>query len=315
MADRSRRKRGVERKPSARSGAAQVVPGGVAQEARLRWRRTEAQPGKAGRPRLIDRDASLLEDLEGLLEPHSLDQPPLVWTCHSTRDLADELAARGHQISQRSLVALLHHLGFDLRGKHKRHEEQAAAAANAQLERILGSVLEFRRRRQPMVFVEVKPLRRRQPSPAFRARLEVEIARHATETLKQWWQRRGRSAFPRARSLLVVTSYRGPAAALPVLWLDSLAELAGSFGLELQVRHFPAATTRWTDLSGGMTREVAYQGRPALDVAVHTIAATPQRLRLARAAQGGNGHGKNGKMLKAIQLPAAWNYTVAATTD
>src|SRR5207244_7724190 len=128
--------------------------------------------------------------------PQQLKHPPLQWTCKNTRQLANELCALKHRITQRSLVGLLHQLEFDLRGKHKRPKEHGPQATNGQFRKILQSVLEFRRRGQPMVFVEVKNLRKpRNLSAGHQARVEAETARHAIETLKCWWQRRGRRAF------------------------------------------------------------------------------------------------------------------------
>lgn len=59
-------------------------------------------PG-GGRKRLIDIDASLLADLDALVEPTSRGDPmsPLRWTCKSTTRLAAELTRSGHRVSQR----------------------------------------------------------------------------------------------------------------------------------------------------------------------------------------------------------------------
>jgi len=58
------------------------------------------RPG-AGRPRLSQRDPRLLEDLQCVLEPVTRGDPeaPLLWTSKSTRHWAEELVARGHQVS------------------------------------------------------------------------------------------------------------------------------------------------------------------------------------------------------------------------
>src|SRR5258708_8671124 len=55
----------------------------------------------AGRPRLGQQDARLLRDLRALLEPMTRGNPrsPLLWTCKSTRTLADEFVRLGHRIS------------------------------------------------------------------------------------------------------------------------------------------------------------------------------------------------------------------------
>ena len=63
------------------------------------------KPG-GGRKRTVDQDATLLHDLEQLVEPVSRGDPesPLRWTCKSVRKLAAELNRQGHQVSHR-LVA------------------------------------------------------------------------------------------------------------------------------------------------------------------------------------------------------------------
>ena len=58
---------------------------------------------------MADKRASLLSDLDALVEPTSRGDPmsPLRWTCKSTHRLAVELKAKGHQVSQRTICDLL----------------------------------------------------------------------------------------------------------------------------------------------------------------------------------------------------------------
>jgi hypothetical protein len=39
---------------------------------------------------------------------------PLLWTCKSTRQLAEALEAKGHTVSHRTVGKLLHCLGYSL---------------------------------------------------------------------------------------------------------------------------------------------------------------------------------------------------------
>jgi hypothetical protein len=59
-----------------------------------------------GRKTTISQDASLLRDLESLVEPTTRGDPesPLRWTCKSLRNLAEELQRTGHRVSHQ-LVA------------------------------------------------------------------------------------------------------------------------------------------------------------------------------------------------------------------
>jgi hypothetical protein len=77
-----------------------------------------------GRKRLVDKDETLRRDLEALVEPVTRGDPqsPLRWTSKSTRKLAEELQARGHQIEARTVAGLLTALGSRLQALRKTRE-------------------------------------------------------------------------------------------------------------------------------------------------------------------------------------------------
>jgi len=60
------------------------------------------KPG-GGRKRTAEQDATLVRDLEHLIEPLSRGDPesPLRWTCKSVRKLAQELGRQGHRVYRR----------------------------------------------------------------------------------------------------------------------------------------------------------------------------------------------------------------------
>ena len=72
-----------------------------------------------GRKRTVDIDATLLQDLELLVDPLTRGDPesPLRWTCKSVRKLAAELKRKGHSTSHRMVAELLHELGYSLQGQ------------------------------------------------------------------------------------------------------------------------------------------------------------------------------------------------------
>lgn len=81
------------------------------------------RPG-AGRKRLVEKDPTLLGDLERLVDTDSRGDPeqPLRWTARSLRTLAEELRAQGHHISARSVAPLLRELGYSLQANAKLRE-------------------------------------------------------------------------------------------------------------------------------------------------------------------------------------------------
>jgi hypothetical protein len=104
---------------SASSPRYRAAPGGGARMARISGlsrptvyagvRELDAPPDPRGRirrpgggpPRLVERQPGLLQALDELVDPSTRGDPesPLRWTCKSTRQLADALAAQGFRVS------------------------------------------------------------------------------------------------------------------------------------------------------------------------------------------------------------------------
>jgi transposase len=127
--------------------------GDPAPEASQRLRR----PG-AGRKRLTDADRQLSHDLRALVESTTRGDPesPLLWTCKSCRNLADELAQQGHRVSYRTVTTLLHELGYSLQANRKMHEGGDHPDRDAQFAHINRKVKAFQRRGRPVVSVDTK---------------------------------------------------------------------------------------------------------------------------------------------------------------
>src|SRR5262249_29649312 len=91
------------------------------------------RPG-GGRPFAEADDPTLLRDLESLVDPVTRGDPmsPLRWTCKSTRNLAEELQGRGHEVSHQTVAVLLRCLGYSLQANRKTREGSAHPDRNAQ---------------------------------------------------------------------------------------------------------------------------------------------------------------------------------------
>ena len=115
------------------------------------------RPG-GGRPLLEVDDATLLRDLEQLVDPTTRGDPmsPLRWTCKSTRQLADALHAQGHGVSHQTVATLLRDLGYSLQANRKTREGSSHPDRNAQFAFINRQVLAFQKRQQPVVSVDTK---------------------------------------------------------------------------------------------------------------------------------------------------------------
>ena len=111
-----------------------------------------------GRQLAIEKDITLLVDLEALLEATSAGMPdaPLRWTSKSTRKLAAELQAMGHRASHSLVGDLLHELGYALQAHRKSREGTQHPDRDAQFHYLSEQVQQARQRGEPAISVDTK---------------------------------------------------------------------------------------------------------------------------------------------------------------
>lgn len=115
------------------------------------------RPG-AGRKRATTHDATLLRDLDALVEPTAPGDPdsPLRWTSKSVRTLAVALEGLGHHVSHTVIAELLHDLGYSLQGNVKTREGAQHPDRDAQFRYIADLVRRKQGRHQPTISVDTK---------------------------------------------------------------------------------------------------------------------------------------------------------------
>jgi hypothetical protein len=81
------------------------------------------KPG-GGRKKKSIQDPTLVVDLKRLVEPVTRGDPmqPLLWTTRSLRNLANELANKGHEVCPTVVGDLLHGMGYSLQANSKTRE-------------------------------------------------------------------------------------------------------------------------------------------------------------------------------------------------
>jgi hypothetical protein len=111
-----------------------------------------------GRKPLVDQDPSLLRDLETLVDPVTRGDPmsPLRWTCKSAAKLAEELTARGHHVSERSVNRLLHAVGYRLQSNRKTVGGSDHPDRDAQFRHINQWAKAFQGQGQPVISIDTK---------------------------------------------------------------------------------------------------------------------------------------------------------------
>jgi len=132
-------------------GTQELKSGELVESGRVR------HPG-GGRKTAVEKDPTLLRDVESLVEPTVSGNPesPLLWTSKSVRKLAAELRAMGHNISFRTVADVLRDAGYALQSNRKAQEGRSHPDRDAQFRHINRTVLAFQRKAQPVISVDTK---------------------------------------------------------------------------------------------------------------------------------------------------------------
>jgi hypothetical protein len=108
---------------------------------------------------LIERDATVLDDLKRLVEPETMGDPmrPLLWVSKSHEKLAAQLVAMGHTISPNSVAKLLvEKLEYSRQTNRKTLDGRNHPDRNAQFEHINSTVVAAQAAGQPVISVDTK---------------------------------------------------------------------------------------------------------------------------------------------------------------
>ncbi len=112
----------------------------------------------SGRPALIAKHTTLLEDLRRLLEPATLGDPmrPLRWVSKSHAKLAAALCAMGHQIAKSSIPKRLETLDYRRQVHRKTLAGSRHPDRDAQFEHINAAVLAMQAAGKPVISIDTK---------------------------------------------------------------------------------------------------------------------------------------------------------------
>jgi hypothetical protein len=127
------------------------VVAGIEPSARLR------APGGGDKP-LIDKQPGLLEALDELVHPETRGNPMslLRWTSKSSTKLAADLVGRGFEVSSRTVLRLLHRLGYSLQANAKVTEGRQHPDRDAQFRYLNDTAQGFIDDNQPAISVDTK---------------------------------------------------------------------------------------------------------------------------------------------------------------
>jgi hypothetical protein len=151
-----------------------------------------------------------------------------------------------------------------------------------------------------------------------------DTAEFAVETIRRWWRTMGQTQYPQARKLLITADGGGSNSSRCRLWKWCLQQLSNETGLEIEVCHFPPATSKWNKIEHRMFCHITqnWRGKALVshEVVVELIAATTTQKGLRIKAERDTGHYEKGKIptdaeLESIRLVpdtfhGDWNYSI-----
>ncbi len=107
---------------------------------------------------LIDKQPGLLEALDKLVHPATRGNPMslLRWTSKSSTNLAEDLARQGFRVSSRTVLRLLHQLGYSLQANAKVTEGRQHEDRDAQFRYLNDTAAAFIDDDQPAISVDTK---------------------------------------------------------------------------------------------------------------------------------------------------------------
>ena len=152
-------------------------------------------------------------------------------------------------------------------------------------------------------------------------------AAFAVESIRRWWNTRGRLDYPAATRLLITADAGGANSADSTLFKMDLAAFADQSGLSVTVMHFPPGTSKWNKVEHRLFSRITHslRGRPltSYEVLLQSISATRTRTGLTvSAVLDENGYPTGRKLTRAERKAAEqrverdafhgeWNYTIA----
>ncbi len=78
--------------------------------------------------------------------------------------------------------------------------------------------------------------------------IDHDTAEFAVESIRRWWQQRGKTLYPGKRRLLITADGGGSNGVRNRLWKKKLQELADEEQLAITVAHYPPATSKWNKI-------------------------------------------------------------------
>jgi hypothetical protein len=155
--------------------------------------------------------------------------------------------------------------------------------------------------------------------------ISADTAHFAVNSVRAWWEQLGHQRYPDAKRLTITADCGGSNGNRRRLWKTELQQFADDTGLQIDVLHFPPATSKWNKVEHRLFSFISinWRGKPLIShqVIIDLIAATTTSTGLKVYARLDPNIYQKGievtdKQLAAVHLEGhafhpEWNYTIA----
>lgn len=317
-----------------------------------------------GRKNITTETPMLVEHLEKLLEPVTRGHPETVlkWTCLSTRTLAAALKKKGFPISHTKVGELLKEAGFSMQSNSKQLEGSNHPDRNKQFMYINSKTENYINSGYPAISVDTKKKeligeyknagksyhekgtpravnvhdfgsKKAAPYGIYdignnegfvNVGTSSDTSEFAVFSIKQWWQKMGKSQFSNTNKILITADGGGSNGYRIKLWKTELQKLANELNMEITVCHFPPGTSKWNKIEHRLFSHITmnWKGIPLEDyeTVVQLIGAVKTTTGLKVKARLDINEYEKGKIVSAEQMEqinlrphkfhGEWNYTI-----
>lgn len=241
----------------------------------------------------------MIERIAELLQHDTAGDPMtgLKWSRRTTAKIAAELCEIGIQVSDRTVAALLHRMGYSLRVNHKKVAGASPGHRNEQFLRITELRKSCAAASSPIISVDAKKKElvgrfkndgttwEREPVAVndhdFRSDAQGIaipygvydlLANHgvvfigdthntpafSVDAIARWWRIEGRLRYPGADSLVILADSGGSNAASSRAWKYGLqTKLCNRHGISVRVAHYPSGASKWNPIEHRLFSEIS----------------------------------------------------------
>jgi len=108
-----------------------------------------------------------------------------------------------------------------------------------------------------------------------------DTAEFAVFSIRKWWMKMGKEAYPNASELTVTADGGGSNSSVSRLWKVELQKLSNEINIPITVCHFPPGTSKWNKIEHRMFSAISmnWRGRPLTshEVIINLISATTNK--------------------------------------